>query len=76
LFDLVTFGWDEDRPPLLARYGVAPETFARVERLACIHHAISYERILAAMEPSDRWVFADVPAQLRERARGNASQPG
>ena len=38
--------------------------------------AISYERILAAMEPSDRWVFANVPAQLRERARGNASQPG
>jgi hypothetical protein len=76
LFDLVTFGWAEDLPPLLEAYGVAPETFARAERLACIHHAISYERILAAMEPSDRWVFADVPAQLRERARGNAFQPG
>jgi len=54
---------------------VSPQTFARVERLACIHHAISYERILAAMEPSDRWVFADVPGQLRERAR-KTSQPG
>jgi aminoglycoside phosphotransferase (APT) family kinase protein len=76
LFDLVTFGWHDDLPPLLAAYGVEAETFARVERLACIHHAISYERILAALEPSDRWVFADVPAQLRERALGNMSQPG
>jgi hypothetical protein len=76
LFDLVTFGWHDDLPPLLEAYGVAPETFARVERLACIHHAISYERILAALEPSDRWVFEDVPVQLRERALGNTSQPG
>ena len=76
LFDLVTFGREEDLPPLVAAYGVSGETFARAEQLACIHHAISYERILAAMEPSDRWVFADVPVQLRERARGKASQPG
>lgn len=76
LFDLVTFGWHDDLPPLLGAYGVAPETFARVERLACIHHAISYERILAALEPSDRWVFEDVPVQLRERALGKTSQPG
>jgi hypothetical protein len=76
LFDLVTFGWDEDRAPLLAAYGVSPETFACVERLACIHHAISYERILDALEPTDRWVFADVPVQLRERAFGKTSQPG
>ncbi len=76
LFDLVTFGWEQDLPPLLEAYGVSAETFARVERLACIHHAISYERILAAMEPSDRWHFAEVPVQLRERARGKASQPG
>jgi aminoglycoside phosphotransferase (APT) family kinase protein len=76
LFDLVTFGWIEDRAPLLDAYGVSAETFARAERLAYIHHAISYERILAAMEPADRWVFADVPAQMRERARGKTSQPG
>jgi Phosphotransferase enzyme family len=72
-FDLVTFGWDEDRAPLLDEYGISAETFACAERLACIHHAISYERILAAMEPADRWLFAEVPVQLRERALGNAS---
>jgi hypothetical protein len=76
LFDLVTFGWEQDLPSLLETYGLSPETFARAERLACIHHAISYERILAAMEPADRWLFATVPGQLRERALGNASQPG
>jgi aminoglycoside phosphotransferase (APT) family kinase protein len=76
LFDLVTFGWHDDLPPLLETYGIAPETFARAERLACIHHAISYERILAALEPADRWVFEDVPVQLRERALGKTSQPG
>jgi hypothetical protein len=76
LFDLVTFGWHDDLPPLLEAYGVAPETFVRFERLACIHHAISYERILAALEPADRWVFEDVPVQLRERALGKTSQPG
>ncbi len=73
LFDLLTYGHDEDLPGLLASYGVSPETFALAEPLACIHHAISYERILDAMEPSDRWVFAEVPGQLRERAAGNAS---
>jgi hypothetical protein len=68
LFDLATYGWGDDRPALLAAYGVSAETFALVEPLACIHHAISYERILDAMEPSDRWYFADVPTRLRERA--------
>ncbi len=76
LFDLLTFGWHDDLRPLLETYGVSPETFACAERLACIHHAISYERVLAALEPSDRWLFAEVPGQLRERARGNARQPG
>jgi hypothetical protein len=76
LFDLLMFGSDEDRPALLAAYGVSPETFELAAPLARIHHAISYERIGAAMEPSDRWIFADVPVQLRERASGNASQPG
>jgi Phosphotransferase enzyme family len=76
LFDLLMFGSDEDRPPLLEAYGVAPEVFELAAPLARIHHAISYERILEAMEPSDRWIFAEVPGQLRERALGNASQPG
>jgi hypothetical protein len=72
----VTYGSDRDRQALLAGYGVSAETFAIAEPLACIHHAISYERILEAMEPSDRWLFADVPGQLRARASGNAVQPG
>jgi hypothetical protein len=76
LFDLLTYGRDEDRPGLLAAYGVSAETFAIAEPLACIHHAISYERILEALEPSDRWLFAEVPGQLRARARGKADQPG
>jgi len=29
--------------------------------LAQVHHAISYLRILDALEPGDRWFFADVP---------------
>lgn len=76
LFDLLTYGVDEDTPALLDAYGVSPETFALAEPLACIHHAVSYERILAALEDSERWVFAEVPAQLRERASRKASQPG
>jgi phosphotransferase family enzyme len=77
LFDLLTYGWHADRSALLAAYGVSPETFAIAEPLACIHHAVSYERILEALEPADRWLFADVPGQLRARATaGNASQPG
>jgi len=76
LFDLLTYGWEEDRPALLASYGVSAETFAIAEPLACIHHAISYERILEALEPSDRWLFADVPRQLRARVSGKAAQPG
>ena len=68
LFDLLTYGWDEDRPAVLEAYAVSAETFAVAEPLASIHHAISYERILAAMEPSDRWLFADIPGRLREHA--------
>jgi aminoglycoside phosphotransferase (APT) family kinase protein len=29
--------------------------------LACVHHAVSYLRIDEALEPDDRWVFADAP---------------
>lgn len=76
LFDLVTYGKEDDRPDLLASYGVSPETFAIAEPLACLHHAVSYERIADALEESDRWWCADVPAQLRKRASEKASQPG
>ena len=31
--------------------------------LAHVHHAISYTRINAALEPDDRWWFAEEPAR-------------
>lgn len=75
LFDLLTYGFRQDLAPVLDAYGVAAETWAIAAPLAAIHHAISYERILAALEPDDRWLFEDVPRQLREFASGNADHP-
>jgi aminoglycoside/choline kinase family phosphotransferase len=74
LFDLLMFGSDEDRPALLEAYGVAIDVFELAAPLARIHHAISYERILEAMEPSDRWIFrrgagSAAAARLGERLR-------
>jgi Ser/Thr protein kinase RdoA (MazF antagonist) len=42
--------------------------FALAEPLAQVHHATSYVRILEALEPDDRWWFADVPRQLLGKA--------
>jgi Ser/Thr protein kinase RdoA (MazF antagonist) len=36
----------------------------RAAPLAQVHHAQSYLRILEALEPDDRWFFADVPRAL------------
>ena len=36
--------------------------------LAHVHHAISYLRITAALEPDDRWWFADVPRKWLDGA--------
>jgi hypothetical protein len=36
--------------------------------LECLHQAVSYRAILAALEPDDRWWFADEPRLWLERA--------
>jgi Ser/Thr protein kinase RdoA (MazF antagonist) len=74
-FDLPTFlerAEDEEaRDALLQTYLSAWADVASLEELraayeralplACVHHAISYLRIDEALEPDDRWVFADAP---------------
>jgi hypothetical protein len=42
--------------------------FELAQPLACAHHAISYLRITQALEPDDRWLFADEPARWLARA--------
>jgi hypothetical protein len=75
LFDLPTFlerAEDEGaREALLQTYLAAWGDVASADELraahelslplACVHHAISYLRIDEALEPDDRWVFADAP---------------
>jgi Ser/Thr protein kinase RdoA (MazF antagonist) len=75
LFDLPTFlerAEDEGaREALLQTYLAAWRDVASADELraahelslplACIHHAVSYLRIDEALEPDDRWVFADAP---------------
>ena len=47
---------------------VVRHAFAIAYPLACVHHAISYRRIEAALEPADRGLFAPVPGQFFGRA--------
>lgn len=75
LFDLPTFlerAEDERaRETLLQTYLAAWDDAASPDELhaahelslplGCVHHAISYLRIDEALEPDDRWVFADAP---------------
>jgi Ser/Thr protein kinase RdoA (MazF antagonist) len=75
LFDLPTFleraEGEGARDELLQIYLAAWADVASLEELraayeralplACVHHAISYLRIDEALEPDDRWVFADAP---------------
>lgn len=75
LFDLPTFVFpagDEDaRHALVQEYVAAWSDVAssaellQLTRLAApiasLHHAISYARILAALEPADRWHFENAP---------------
>jgi Phosphotransferase enzyme family len=48
------------------------------EALGCVYQAISYRAINAALEPADRWLFANSYEEWLERAvdLGNALQPG
>jgi hypothetical protein len=77
LFDLVTFlPWCKDaaaREAMLdtyldtwSEYGSREElraTYYLAEPIAYVHHAISYRRITAALEPDDRWWFAEEPTR-------------
>ena len=49
---------------------------AVAEWLSCRHQAESYTAIAEAVEPDDRGMFEREAQVWRERARGNASQPG
>jgi hypothetical protein len=48
------------------------------EALGCVYQAISYRAINAALEPADRWLFAESYEEWLERAEdlGKALQPG
>jgi hypothetical protein len=55
-----------------ARFFFDPDDWTYDDRIAaalsCLHQAVSYRDILAAMEPDDRWWFADQPRSWLERA--------
>jgi Ser/Thr protein kinase RdoA (MazF antagonist) len=63
MLDAYLDAWADFGAPgiLLAAYELA-------QPLACVHHAISYLRITEALEPNDRWLFADEPGRWLARA--------
>jgi hypothetical protein len=58
-------GWSDVMP-----HGEAADLFERTEPVVALHHAISYQAILDALDPSQRWEWAShVPWWLARALR-------
>ncbi len=58
-------GWSDVMP-----HDEAVDLFERTEPVAAVHHAISYQTILASLDPSQRWEWASHLPWWLERALG------
>jgi aminoglycoside phosphotransferase len=74
LLDLATvlFVGDKKREPIVDAFvdawSFSREVASVAEALGCVYQAISYRALNAALEPDDRWLFADEYARWMERA--------